>query len=283
MDPTLLLNIQKNVITALSEDLLTGDLHTQLFKSDQKVTATLLTREDSLCCGQPWVNQVFHLLDSNIECKWLVSEGSLVSQNTPLAEISGPVAGLLSGERTALNFLQTLMFTAYQCHQYTQLIQHTHAKLLDTRKTLPGLRVAQKYAIKIGGGHNHRMGLWDAFMLKENHIMAAGGIKQAVAKAREINPNVFLEIEVENFQELKSALQENPDRIMLDNFSTQAILDAIKIRDQYDSSCPFEASGNITRNNICQIAETGVEFISMGALTKDCKATDLSLRINYDE
>jgi len=273
------LAIAHNVNSALAEDLMTGDIHHNLFDPKQIGQATIITREASLCCGRPWVDLVFSSLDQNVRCHWLVDEGDIIQPNQVFVEIEGPINALLSGERTALNFLQTLMGTANQCHELVAIIQHTNAKLLDTRKTIPGLRYAQKYAVAIAGGINHRMGLWDEFMLKENHIQAAGTIDEAVKRARAIDINKFIEVEVENLIELELALAAQVNRIMLDNFKPAMIRQAIQLRDQQAYKTPFEASGNISKLNILEYAETGIEYISTGTITKNCQAVDLSFRL----
>ncbi len=223
------------------------------------------------------MNEVYQQLDSSVVLDWQVQDGSRVQANDVLFTIRGKARSILTGERTALNFLQTLSATATATASYVDLIAHTRCKVLDTRKTLPGLRIAQKYAVAVGGGQNHRLGLFDAFLIKENHIMAAGGIAQAIRKAHEIAPGKPVEVEVETWDELDQALEAGADIVMLDNFSQQQMIDAVK---HVAGRCKLEASGNITIENLREVATTGVDYISMGVLTKDVRAVDLSMRFN---
>jgi nicotinate-nucleotide pyrophosphorylase (carboxylating) len=241
-----------------------------------QASAKLITREPMVCCGQDWFNAVFKELNADIEIEWLVAEGQWVEAGMLLCTLRGLARPLLTGERTALNLLQTLAATATYAHQYANAVAGTGCKVLDTRKTIPGLRNAQKYAVVCGGCHNHRMGLYDAVLIKENHIMAAGSIAKAVAKARQISDK-WVEVEVENMDELQQALDARPDRIMLDNFSVLQLLEAVK---KVAGTVALEASGNISLANIREIAETGVDYISIGALTKNVTAVDLSMRID---
>ena len=215
-------------------------------------------------------------VDSRVQLEWHARDGDTLSANDTLFTVSGPARALLTAERTALNFLQLLSGTATRCHHYANLVEGTNVKLLDTRKTIPGLRLAQKYAVTCGGCHNHRIGLFDAFLIKENHIMACGGITEAVTAARAMNSEVLLEIEVESLAELQLALSAGADRIMLDNFDLQSMRDAVALT---GGKAELEASGNVTDATLRPIAETGVDYISIGALTKDCKALDLSMRL----
>lgn len=269
-------SIAQNVQIALAEDIGDGDITAQLIPASEQSTAIVITREPMILAGQPWVNALFAALDDQVKIKWLYPEGSRVQANEAFLELSGNSRSLLTGERPALNFIQTLSAVATKVAALVSLLDGLNTKLLDTRKTLPGLRVAQKYAVAVGGGQNHRIGLFDAFLIKENHIMAAGGIAQAVAAAHQIAPNKPVEVEVETFDELDQALLAGADIVMLDNFSNQQMIDAVK---HVAGRCKLEASGNIGRDNLRQVAETGVDYISMGAITKDVKAIDLSMRL----
>lgn len=267
--------IQMNVQHVLQEDIGEGDITAQLIPVDQQAHARVITREPMVLAGCPWVDALFHQLDPSIEIIWLKNEGDQIAANEAFLELKGNARSLLTGERAALNFIQTLSAVATKVQSYTQLLHGLHTKILDTRKTIPGLRVAQKYAVNIGGGQNHRLGLFDAFLIKENHILAAGGILQAIQQARHIAPNKPVEVEVENFDELQQALDAGADIVMLDNFSQQQMIDAVKL---VDGRCKLEASGNITVERLREIASTGVDYISMGTLTKDILAIDLSMR-----
>lgn len=265
-----------NVKPFLAEDIGSGDITAQIISETMQANAQVITREDMVCCGQDWFNAVFKALDADIEVVWQVQEGQWVESNTLLCTLKGLARPLLTGERTALNLLQTLSSTASQARQYASAVAGTGCKVLDTRKTIPGLRDAQKYAVVCGGCHNHRIGLYDGILIKENHIMAAGSIADAVVKARQISDKL-LEVEVENMHELEQAIAAQPDRIMLDNFPVQALQEAVqKVAGRID----LEASGNISLMNIREIAETGVNYISIGALTKSVNAVDLSMRID---
>ena len=274
-------SIEKNVAAALTEDLAQGDIHTFLYESTQISSAQVISRENAIMCGMAWVNSTFRHISDDIRIKWHVKDGDAITPNQILFDIEGPTAALLSGERTALNFLQLLMGTASQCSALQKMIAHTKTHILDTRKTIPGLRLAQKYAIACAGGSNHRIGLWDAFLIKENHIIAAGGIQNAVLKAQQASPKTFLEVEVETLGELESALEAQVDRVLLDNFSLEQLKAAVALRDNkaQDLQCDLEASGNVNADTIAAIAETGVDYISVGAITKNVLATDLSFRI----
>lgn len=277
-------SIKHSVSTALKEDVGDGDITAALIPSDQRDTAEIITREDCVLCGQAWFNEVFKQLDTHhnqpTQVKWFVEETSKVPTNTVLARLEGLTRTLLTGERTALNFLQTLSGTATQCRNYADRVVDSSVKLLDTRKTIPGLRLAQKYAVTCGGCYNHRLGLFDAYLIKENHILACGGIEQAIHQARKFNPSKPLEIEVETLQELQTAIIAKPDIIMLDNFSQKDLLEALKLRQSLDAlSIKFEVSGNVSTETLAAIAHNGVDFISIGALTKHCQAVDLSMRL----
>ena len=267
--------IQINVQHALAEDIGDGDITAQLTPADEIAHARVITREDMVLAGRPWVDAIFAQLDPNVEVIWLKNDGDTVLANDAFLELKGNARSLLTGERPALNFVQTLSAVATKVNGYVKLLDGLNTKILDTRKTLPGLRIAQKYAVAMGGGQNHRIGLFDAFLIKENHIMAAGGIAQAIAQAHQIAPNKPVEVEVESFDELQLALNAGADIVMLDNFSQQEMIDAVKL---VDGRCKLEASGNITVERLREVALTGVDYISMGALTKDVQAIDLSMR-----
>ncbi|WP_323815320.1 carboxylating nicotinate-nucleotide diphosphorylase [Cellvibrio sp. NN19] len=277
--PQLSDDITKNVALALAEDIGTGDITAQLIPADQTAEARIITREDCIFCGQAWVEEIFKQLDASVEITWHIEDGQAAPANSLLFTLKGNARSLLTGERVALNFVQTLSGTATISHHYAQQVAHTQVKLLDTRKTIPGLRSAQKYAVACGGCHNHRIGLYDAFLIKENHIAACGGIANAIAAAHKIAPGKPVEVEVESFAELEQALAANADIIMLDNFSIDDMKKAVAIT---AGKAKLEASGNINEETLVPTAETGVDFISIGGLTKHCKAVDLSMRF-YNE
>ena len=271
------IEIAKQVALALQEDIATGDINAQLIPDTQCDTATIICREPMVVAGKAWVDEVFRQLDPNMQLDWAVKDGDAVTANQVLVTLIGNTRALLTGERTALNFLQTLSSTATVVANHVAVIAELPTKLLDTRKTLPMLRHAQKYAMLCGGGNNHRIGLYDAFLIKENHIMACGGIAQAVSQARQI-ANKPVEVEVENFDELHQAIAANADIVMLDNFTIEDTQQAVELVASLGKPCQLEASGDISLTNLRQVAETGVDFISMGALTKHIKAIDLSMR-----
>lgn len=271
------IEIAKQVALALQEDIATGDINAQLIPDTQRDTATIICREPMVVAGKAWVDEVFRQLDPNMQLDWAVKDGDTVAANQVLVTLIGNTRALLTGERTALNFLQTLSSTATVVANHVAVIAELPTKLLDTRKTLPMLRHAQKYAMLCGGGNNHRIGLYDAFLIKENHIMACGGIAQAVSQARQI-ANKPVEVEVENFDELHQAIAANADIVMLDNFTIEDTQKAVELVASLGKPCQLEASGDISLTNLRQVAETGVDFISMGALTKHIKAIDLSMR-----
>ena len=270
-------SIQLNIQQALQEDIGDGDITALLTPEDEQATATIISREDMILAGQPWVNALIAAFDSSVQITWLKNDGDLVFANETIFKLSGSARSLLTVERPALNFVQTLSAVASKTAEYVKQLDGLNTKLLDTRKTLPGLRIAQKYAVAVGGGQNHRLGLFDAFLIKENHIMAAGGIAQAIAKAHQIAPGKPVEVEGETWAELDQALEAQADIVMLDNFSQQQMIDAVK---HVAGRCKLEASGNITIANLREVASTGVDYISMGVLTKDVKAVDLSMRFN---
>jgi nicotinate-nucleotide pyrophosphorylase (carboxylating) len=262
--------------------LLKCDITAQLIPADTYAEGTLITREEGVFCGKAWAEQVFNQLGGEVALRWHVDDGDLVLANQVLCELSGPARVILTGERTAMNFIQTLSGVATQTKHYVDKLAGTQARLLDTRKTIPGLRTAQKYAVTCGGGKNHRIGLYDAFLIKENHILACGGIAQAVETARSLFANKPVEVEVESLSELTQALDAGADIIMLDNFDVTMMLDAVGINDEYKSrglGAKLEVSGNVTLDTLADYARTGVDFISVGALTKHVQALDLSLRL----
>ena len=269
--------IQINIEQALQEDIGDGDITALLTPENEQATANILSRENMILAGQPWVNALIQAFDANIQITWLKKDGDQVEANEVFLQLSGSARSLLTVERPALNFIQTLSAVATKTAEYVKQLEGLNTKLLDTRKTLPGLRIAQKYAVDVGGGQNHRLGLFDAFLIKENHIMAAGGITQAIQQAHQIAPNKPVEVEVETWDELNQALDAGADIVMLDNFSQQQMIDAVK---HVAGRCKLEASGNITIENLRHVATTGVDYISMGVLTKDVTAIDLSMRFN---
>ncbi len=259
----------------LEEDIGSGDITAAIIPETMTAEAEVMTRENMVLCGQAWFDAVFKYLDANVNINWLVAEGDAVSKGATLCKLSGSARSLLTGERTALNLLQTLSATATIARQYADAVSGTGCKVLDTRKTIPGLRNAQKYAVACGGCYNHRIGLYDGVLIKENHIIAAGSIANAIRSARELT-SVPVEVEVETMRELAEAIAAKPDRIMLDNFSLEDMATAVKLN---SGAIELEASGNIDLDNIRVIAETGVDYISIGSLTKHVRAIDLSMRI----
>lgn len=268
--------IREAAAYVLAEDVGPGDITAQLIPETQWATARIITREPAVLCGVAWVEEIFRRLDPSVRLHWNAADGDRLEAGTCFVELEGPARSLLSGERAALNLLQTLSATATRTRHYVDLLEGTNVRLLDTRKTLPGLRLAQKYAVTCGGGHNHRIGLYDAFLIKENHIAACGSIAAAVKEARNIARDLPVEVEVENFDELDAALAAAADIIMLDNFSLEQMREAVQ---RNAGRATLEASGNVDDTTLRQIAETGVDCISSGALTKDIEAIDLSMRI----
>lgn len=274
--------IGRAVERALAEDIGSGDLTASLVPATTQATATVITREQAILCGRSWFDEVFHRLDPAIRIEWNFMDGERVSPNAVLCRLTGLARPLLTGERTALNFLQTLSGTATETRRYVDAIAGTGCKILDTRKTIPGLRRAQKYAVLCGGGTNHRVGLFDAVLVKENHIIAAGSIPAAVAQARATAGECMVEIEVENLEELDQALSTDIDRILLDNFTLEDMISAVKLKiGRKGYHVQLEASGNVTLETIRGIAKTGVDFVSVGGLTKHLKAIDLSMRFEF--
>ena len=260
---------------ALDEDVGSGDISATLIDADARLETELLVREDAVLCGCQWFDEVMRQCDERIDIRWLAADGDAVSADSVVCEVSGPARGLLTAERSAINFLQTLSGTATLARTYAERIRHTNCRILDTRKTIPQLRIAQKYAVLCGGGSNHRIGLFDAYLIKENHLEAGGGIAGTVARARELHPDKLLEVEVENLTQLQEAIDAGVDRAMLDNFSVMQMQLAVELNQQ---RVELEASGNVELDQLVEIANTGVDFISIGALTKNLRAIDFSLR-----
>jgi nicotinate-nucleotide pyrophosphorylase (carboxylating) len=260
---------------ALDEDVGSGDISAALIDADSWLETELLVREDAVLCGCQWFDEVFRQCDERITIQWHAGDGEQVEADTVVCEVAGPARGLLSAERSAINFLQTISGTATLTRSYADQIKHTDCRILDTRKTIPQLRVAQKYAVLCGGGSNHRIGLFDAYLIKENHLAAIGGIGDTVARARQLHADKFLEVEVENLEQLQQAIIAGVDRALLDNFSITDMKRAVELNHQ---RIELEASGNIEQDRLAEIAATGVDFISIGALTKNLRAIDFSLR-----
>ncbi|MDI5984207.1 carboxylating nicotinate-nucleotide diphosphorylase [Halomonas sp. M4R5S39] len=269
--------VTENVESALAEDIGAGDVTALLISEACAAMARIIVRENAIVCGIAWVDKVFRQIDPRVEVKWSVADGDRVEPGQSLCELSGDARSLLSGERSALNFLQVLSGTATRSHYYASLVKETPVKLLDTRKTLPGLRLAQKYAVTCGGCLSHRMGLYDGYLIKENHITACGGIAMAIAEARRLAPEKPIEVEVEDLKEFEQALLARPDMIMLDNFGVEDMRTAVRVA---AGRVMLEASGGVTEATLVDIARTGVDYISLGTLTKDLKAIDLSMRLS---
>lgn len=272
--------IKTNVQQALSEDIGEGDITAALIPEQHHAVARIISRDHAVICGRPWFDEIFRQLDPEVELDWQVEEGEQVEPDQVLVILKGSARSLLTGERCAMNFLQTLSGTATRCKHYANLVNKTGVRLLDTRKTLPGLRIALKYAVVAGGCHNHRIGLYDAFLIKENHIATCGGIEQAVSKAQQIAPGKPVEIEVESLEEFQQARNAGADIIMLDNFPVEMLRQAVQLNKNLPGVTPkLEASGGVTEKTLLAIAETEVDFISIGTLTKDCQSVDLSMRL----
>jgi nicotinate-nucleotide pyrophosphorylase (carboxylating) len=269
--------IKNDVKRALDEDIGTGDVSAALISLSCRASAEVVTREPLLVCGIPWFNEVMREIDPSLIIDWNVADGQWIPEPGVLCRINGTARSLLTAERTALNFLQTLSATATKSYRFHLQLEGLGTRLLDTRKTIPGLRYAQKYAVTCGGGQNHRMGLYDAILIKENHIAASYSIKAAIETSRHIHPDLFVEVEVETLKQLREALDAKPDRILLDNFTLEQLREAVTINQP--KQCDLEASGGISIDNIRTIALTGVDFISVGSLTKSIEAIDLSLLI----
>lgn len=288
MNQALLSNIDAVVAFALEEDVGDGDLTADLIAADKNARATVVAKESATLCGQAWFETVFRQLDADIRIRWQARDGDQVAPGQTVCELSGPARALLTGERTALNFLQTLSGTATATRRYVDKIKGTNARILDTRKTLPGLRAAQKYAVCCGGGHNHRQGLFDAILIKENHIAAAGSITAAVDRARELHGDTPVQVEVEDLNQVQEALNALADMLLLDNFPTHLQAKAVNMATPYKrmyktmrrGELLLEASGDINLDNVRAVADTGVDRISIGGLTKHVTAVDLSMRFN---
>lgn len=274
--------IISDVSEILAEDVGSGDVTADIVDTDAVTEAIVVAREPMTLAGQPWVTEVFAQLDPEIVVEWMYNDGDQVRADAVICSIRGPARGILTGERSALNFLQFLSATATLTARYLKTIEGTKAQVLDTRKTIPGLRHAQKYAVRVGGGSNHRIGLYDAVLIKENHIISAGGIEAAVKAARQLHAELPVEIEVESVTEMREALAAGADRLLLDNFDIQDLQRAVEINQQEGQPpAALEASGGITLDNIYDVAKTGVDYVSVGALTKNVNAVDLSMRFNY--
>jgi len=271
--------VAQDVARALSEDFGSGDATADLLPANATASATVITRENAVLCGTAWFDACFRARDPNVVIEWQAHDSDRVTANATLCTLRGNARALVGAERSALNFLQTLSATATIAAQYADAVRGTRTRILDTRKTLPGLRYAQKYAVRCGGATNHRIGLFDAILIKENHIAAAGSLAAAVAAARAAHPNLLLEVEVENFDELDQALATNVDRIMLDEFSPEDMRRAVA---HVAGRVALEVSGSVTLDRVRSIAETGVDFISVGSLTKHLRAIDLSMRVRME-
>lgn len=276
-------SIQKSVKDALAEDIGGGDLTADLIDPGEVVGAQIIARQSLVLAGHPWADEVFRQIDETIQIDWYIEDGQHAEKDDVVCKLVGSARALLSGERTTLNFLQTLSATATATAAYVAAVDGTGTRLLDTRKTIPGLRHAQKYAVRCGGGENHRVGLYDAILIKENHIRSAGSITAALQRARDTDTDVLVEVEVETLDELKEALDAGASRILLDNFSLEALRQAVKINTDYGYvRAELEASGNVTLDTVRDIAETGVDYISTGAITKNIRAVDLSMLFRID-
>lgn len=279
--PNLPSDLGQQVAAALREDVGTGDVTAQLVPADQRVRGRVVTREDAVLCGTAWVQEVFRRLDPQIRLTWHAADGEAIKAGQIVFEIEGPARPILTGERTALNFLQMLSGTATVARRFAEAVAGTGCTILDTRKTIPGLRTAQKYAVKCGGADNHRMGLYDLILIKENHIAAAGSLAAAVQTARSIAPGMQVEVEVESLSELEQALAARPDIVMLDDFSLDDMRAAVALNRARGKPVRLEASGSVSLESVRAIAETGVDHISVGSLTKHVRAVDLSMRLDF--
>jgi len=273
-------DLPDQVSRALREDIGSGDVTAQLIPSQRQFRAHVLCRQFAILCGAPWFNETFRQIDPAVQIQWCLSEGARVAANTVLCELAGPARSILTGERTALNFLQLLSATASLTHRYVDAVTGTPCRILDTRKTIPGLRSAQKYAVRCGGGQNHRIGLYDLVLIKENHIAAAGSITAAISAGRATAPNLRIEVETENLEQLREALDAHADIVMLDNFELDTLRAAVTINRAHVNRALLESSGGVTLETAREIAQTGVDCISVGALTKNIDAIDLSMRFD---
>ncbi len=279
MDEQLKPAITSDVAAAILEDVGTGDITGSLIAETRMAEAVIITREPMVLAGSPWANEVFRQVDGSIVCDWQHDDGDRIDADAVICIATGPARSILTAERTALNFLQLLSATATETRRYVDATAGTDCRVLDTRKTIPGLRLAQKYAVRCGGGTNHRVGLYDAFLIKENHILSAGSITAAIHAARESSPGKPVEVEVENFDELREALSSRVERMLLDNFSIEQLQEAVAInRKEGNPPAELEASGNMLLDRVAEVAATGVDYISVGALTKNVRAVDLSMR-----
>ena len=274
-------DLPEQVAAALREDIGSGDVTARLVPEDQAVRGRVVTREDAMLCGRPWAEEVFRRLDPGIRLGWRASDGDRVAAGAVIFEIEGRARPILTGERTALNFLQLLSATATQASRFAAAVAGTGCTVIDTRKTLPGLRTAQKYAVRCGGGTNHRMGLYDMVLIKENHIAAAGSIGAAISAARKVAPGMKVEVEVESLQELEEALHAGPDVVLLDDFSLEDLTAAVALNRSRGRPVALEASGSVSLETVRAIAATGVDFVSSGGLTKNVCAVDLSMRLDF--
>jgi nicotinate-nucleotide pyrophosphorylase (carboxylating) len=274
-------DLPRHVRRALEEDVGGGDLTAALIPASTDGWAAVISRESAIICGVPYVDGTFAQLDPRVRIHWKIPEGAAVEANQTLFEIQGPARSLLTGERTALNFLQLLSGTATAAHAFAERLKGTACRLLDTRKTIPGLRTAQKYAVRVGGGHNHRMGLFDGILIKENHIMAAGSVARAVAAARSSGTKVPVEVEVESLEELEQAIAARADIALLDDFSLEDMAEAVSVNRRAPHPLKLEASGGVTLETIRGIADTGVDYVSVGSITKHVRAVDLSMRFDW--
>ncbi|EIJ35783.1 carboxylating nicotinate-nucleotide diphosphorylase [Thiothrix nivea] len=268
-------DLQETVARALAEDIGTGDVTAGLIPADKQAVANVICREDAIICGTAWFDEVFRQLDAAVQVAWQCQDGGKVGADALLCTLRGSARSILSGERAALNFLQTLSATATATRCYVDLVAHTNCRILDTRKTLPGLRTAQKYAVLCGGGTNHRIGLYDRVLIKENHIMATGSITAAIQQARKLHPGILVEVETETMQELAEATAAQADIIMLDDYDLDTMHEAVRMT---AGKIPLEASGSVSPETVVAIAETGVDFVSIGSITKHIRAVDLSMR-----
>lgn len=275
-------DLPDQVAAALREDIGSGDVTAQLVPADQRVRGRVVTREDAVLCGRPWAEEVFRRLDPGIRLTWRATDGERVAAGAVIFEIEGRARPILTGERNALNFLQLLSATATQASHFAAAVAGTDCSVIDTRKTIPGLRTAQKYAVRCGGCRNHRMGLYDMILIKENHIAAAGSITAAITAARRISQGLKVEVEVESLQELEEALRAGPDIVLLDDFSLEDLAAAVALNRSLGRPVAFEASGSVSLETVRAIAATGVDFVSSGGLTKNVRAIDLSMRFAQD-
>ena len=279
--PDIPTDLDTQIAAALREDIGSGDVTARLVPATQQVRGRVITREDAVLCGRPWVDAIFRRLDSNIQLTWHAGDGERILADRVIFEIQGPARAVLTGERTALNFLQLLSATATAARRFVDAVAGTGCIILDTRKTLPGLRTAQKYAVRCGGAQNHRIGLYDMVLIKENHIAAAGSLSGAIAAARRVAPNLPVEVEVESLAEFEEAISARPDIILLDEFTRADMRTAVALNRKNERPVKIEASGSVSLETVRDIAETGVDYVSVGGLTKHVRAVDLSMRLEF--